>query len=311
VTRLERSLAARNARVATFAALLSWAGGVHAYCRTASCDDGAVGTRCEPPSDSDCGVPLAWPTSCVGYTFSSAAPNDVTLDTARQVAARAFATWSAVDCDDGPIALTANDLGPIDCETIAYSSDGPNTNLIVFRDEAWPYANTGALALTTVTYVLDTGDIRDADLELNGAVATFTTADDAVEVDLESILTHEAGHMLGLSHSPAEESTMRPDYPPRSIALRSLEADDSAGICAIYSAGRGTWCEPLPPGGLLETCDDEGVSEAPIEQHDDEGCSVATLPRHAHDVATPFAAIGLAAAALASVRRRSRRRVDT
>src|SRR5689334_23648589 len=46
-----------------------------------------------------------------------------------------------------------------------YNQNRGNTNLIVFRDDGWPYeGSSNTLALTTVTYNLDTGEIYDADM---------------------------------------------------------------------------------------------------------------------------------------------------
>jgi hypothetical protein len=251
---------------------------VEAYCRTSSCDDGAVGTRCEPATEGDCGVPIAWPTSCVGYSLASKGTEQLPLATVRSIVARAFATWSSSECEGGPVRIGGVDLGDVDCSEVSYDPDGPNANLVVFRDEAWPYAQSGALALTTVTYVLDTGAIRDADLEINSASATLSTSDTSVEVDLESIVTHEVGHMLGLSHTNVDDATMTTNYPPRSTTLRSLEPDDVAGLCSIYPANRAVACMPTPRGGLLDACASEGTGSGGSagDAEEDGGCSIAS-----------------------------------
>jgi MYXO-CTERM domain-containing protein len=56
--------------------------------------------------------------------------------------------------------------------------------------------------------------------------------------DLQAILTHEAGHFLGLAHSVDTSAIMYAFYSPGSI---HLTPDDVAGICTIYP--------PLAPAG--------------------------------------------------------------
>lgn len=251
-----------------------------AYCRTSSCEEG-VGARCVPAQANDCGVELFWPTSCVGYTLQKDASGEVDLATARALAAQAFAAWSQASCEQGGSpSVSAIELGDVGCDRVEYNQDGENANIIMFRDVVWPH-DSRALALTTVTYALDTGKIRDADMELNTATATFTTGDEGVVVDTLSILTHEAGHFLGLSHAPTPEATMFRDYPPTSTGIRTLEPDDAAGICAVYPPGQGQACDPAPRNGLGEECSSGGGEGGGGADGDDEadGEGCAARPR--------------------------------
>jgi hypothetical protein len=108
------------------------------------------------------------------------------------------------------------------------------------------------------------GEIRDVNIEVNAK--NFRWADvglhpEAGKQDLQSMLTHEMGHMLGLDHNcfvagalgdpplddlgtpvPAcdmasaavQETTMFPASLPNDIAKRTLEPDDRRGVCATY-----------------------------------------------------------------------------
>jgi hypothetical protein len=51
---------------------------------------------------------------------------------------------------------------------------------------------------------------------------------------LEDVATHEFGHALGMSHSSVSGATMYPSYSGCSQQLRSLAADDIAGVEALY-----------------------------------------------------------------------------
>ncbi|HTJ83106.1 MAG TPA: matrixin family metalloprotease [Polyangiaceae bacterium] len=269
-----------------------------AYCRTSACGDD-VGARCTPATASDCGVPLFWATSCVGFSMQRDASSDVDLDTATGVVRAAFDTWQAADCGGGlHPSITASDLGPVDCTVAEYDQDTKNANIVVFRDSGWPYS-ASALALTTVTYALDTGEIRDADIELNSQVAAFTTKDTGVQVDLPSILTHETGHFLGLAHSPVTDATMQTEYPPKSTKLRTLEADDVAAICAVYPPSRSAPCDPTPVNGLGDACGEAGGTD------EGGGCSTGGTAPSGGALSTAALALGVALAV-----RRARRLGD-
>jgi hypothetical protein len=107
-------------------------------------------------------------------------------------------------------------------------------DVIVFDDDAWPYhdsANT--LALTTVTFGAEDGTIFEAYTEVNSAEKVLTTAEPpaAGAYDLQAILTHEAGHFLGLAHSADTSALMYALYQPGAI---QLTPDDTDAICSVY-----------------------------------------------------------------------------
>lgn len=243
-----------------------------AYCRTASCPGQDIGMVCSPASSQDCGVPLFWPNGCAGYSVQEAGSNQVPIKTFESLVARAFAAWTEARCAKGSVGLAISNLGRVSCNQPEYLPTGANANVIMFRDDEWSYPvvpSRMALALTTVTFNLDTGEIRDADMELNSAQIKFSTSDSEISTDLLSVITHEAGHFLGLSHSEDSNSTMTLVYPEQSLALRDLAPDDVAGICAVYPARDVSSCDPTPRGGLGDECG--SPPEAPAE----EGCSYA------------------------------------
>jgi uncharacterized protein (TIGR03382 family) len=122
------------------------------------------------------------------------------------------------------------------------------------------------IALTTSTFVVSTGEIVDADIELhewNGGTASagyyFTCVDapacgrgvrgnpNCVSMDLANTVTHEVGHFLGLDHvcsyqntSCDPNATMAPNALEGETSKRSLGADDVEGVCSIYPAGQAT-----------------------------------------------------------------------
>ncbi|XP_020596483.1 metalloendoproteinase 4-MMP-like [Phalaenopsis equestris] len=61
----------------------------------------------------------------------------------------------------------------------------------------------------------------------------FGEEDSKVAVDLESVLTHEIGHVLGLAHSSVQEAVMYPTLSPRTKKV-NLRVDDIEGVQALY-----------------------------------------------------------------------------
>jgi hypothetical protein len=264
---------------------------------------------------------LWWRNACVSYDLNQAASKQVPYGTAAQIAAASFSTWTGVQCtEDGgvsQVSIDARDLGPVGCDEVHYNSNQGNQHVIIFDDGVWPHSDSAnTLGLTTVTYDPKTGEIYDADIEINATVKLGIDSVSSTEYDLSGILTHEVGHFFGLAHTPDPNATMYAMYEPGSTTKRVLAADDLAGICSIYgsngsravetwtSADGGSWmpgevaasaCDPTPRHGFQSEC---AVPQS-------SGCAMAgrATPR---DVSLLYAATGLLGTFLAKRRRKCR-----
>ena len=228
------------------------------------------------PSPNKCwdqGHPLFWRNSCVGYSLQRGASKQVAFEDAADAMSRAFTKWTGTSCPTegtgrSRVSIDVRDLGPVDCGEVNYNQSGANQNVIVFRDDNWPHNDSNnTLALTTVTFNPDTGEIYDADMEVNTHDQRVTLTDPipADGYDFGSIVTHEAGHFLGLAHSGDNRATMFANYTPGATAMRNLTADDVSGICTVYrpdgaravldgKVTLGPQCDPTPRRGYTGTC---------------------------------------------------------
>lgn len=112
-------------------------------------------------------------------------------------------------------------------------SAAPGDDNAVFFEEAWPWGRD-VLALA-VTWTAPTGEIAGFDLRINGSPDVQWSLDGREGTyDLQATLTHEAGHVLGLSHSDVGAATMSATLRTGKTGKRSLHADDIAGVNHLY-----------------------------------------------------------------------------
>jgi len=234
----------------------------HAWCQMTT-------SRDEPTSAVPCvttGTPLAWQRRCLSYSVDARASSSLDLETVRAVVAESFQTWLDAPCD-APVPFEVREEAPATCLRAEYSRDDGNINHVSFLPE-WPsrYEDT-AYAITTVWHSRDTGEILDADIELNEAQGPFAVCpaagcpsleDGTRAVDLRNVVTHELGHFFGIAHSQFAGSTMDAVSVRGETSKRILRTDDVTGFCAMYPPDAlPSECDFTPRGGLDPNCEDD------------------------------------------------------
>ena len=211
------------------------------------------------------GLPLRWQRSCVTVTvFAGDPPSPLDRATLEAGARAAAAAWSTATVACTGLALTVE---------LASGARGDaafdHRNSVTFRRVVWhkepcdpatapagcALYDPAAVAVTTVFALPDTGEIVDADIELNavdnrwGDLVRDGLAAGA-HADVQNVITHELGHLIGLDHSPVVDATMFARGAPGETSKRHLAEDDVAGVCDVYPAEEDLACpeiDPRPP----------------------------------------------------------------
>ena len=181
-----------------------------------------------------------WTTLPVAFALAAPGSKTLGLSPVGDLAV-ATAAWARPSCSAFRATVAASAV------TASPGDDG--LNVIFFEDASWPVELVPQALGQTVIHQNADGSMHDADIFLNGVDSAFSLQGEAGTVDVRSVLTHEIGHALGLAHSPDPAATMYPTLAGR--AWRSLEADDRAGVCALYPGKGSGGCDEAPcPAGF-------------------------------------------------------------
>ena len=242
---------------------------------------------------------MVWAGSCLSYSVQRDGSPSISRDELSQATEAAFRAWQEAQCPStgAPPSIAVSDaFGPAICGRVEYNPRQANANIIVIR-ESWEEGARNVLALTTTSFSTVTGELFDADIEVNGSQPISAGPLEPNFFDLQSILTHEAGHFFGIAHSNRglpdcrNGATMCPHYVPGIDDFQTLDEDDVAAICTVFPPERNApACDPRPHLGFSPECGLDPMTGA--------GCSLAvSAGRWSARGVTAFAlALGVAVA---------------
>lgn len=182
----------------------------------------------------------SWPLLPIRYFVTDRAGGGLSAADLRGAIGRAVETWEAVPTSSVAFEFVGFTLAPPGAE------DGLSTIGFLDRPDL-----ERTLAVTEFLIDEFTGEIVESDIFFNTSVSwSVASGGEAGRFDLETVAVHEAGHLLGLSHSAIGETELRPDgnrrvtaagtvmfpiaFAPGSIELRTLQPDDVAGASDLY-----------------------------------------------------------------------------
>lgn len=213
------------------------------------------------------GTCLTWRTGCVSWSmagqsldnrrFESPAQPTISFEELHEAVAASFATWDDVECSY----MSFVETDPMHCFDVGYHAGSGNANRVFFRSSGWldddaPWRESGQIALTSVFYDTETGQIFDVDIEFNAEEFEMTTTTETPRTDIQNALTHEVGHLLGLGHSSVRTATMAPSADLGETDKRELDPDDIEGVCTLYPLASDPGTCDGPAGGLDLECGD-------------------------------------------------------
>lgn len=169
-------------------------------------------------------------------------PSAVPYATALASMRAAFETWTtpnvttcSTSMDFSFQATYASPAG-----TAAINGNDGNNNVIWLGGTSWRYGS-GTLGLATTTF--SSGVLFDGDMELNNNSRWGTTGASG-DTDLQSVVTHEAGHLIGFAHTTTGNAVMNPSI-GSGVLKRALLPPDLSDVCTVYpgtAGGQGSPC---------------------------------------------------------------------
>jgi hypothetical protein len=229
-----------------------------AFCRTMTCNPKKAtcavdGRGCITP-----GIPLHWPAGKMPLTFRlHYAFSELLIREEAAAAIRsAFYRWSDVVCPDGQrtsLRFVEGEMMTVN-KPLDEGAARPAPFGVYFRDHGWPHVNgNDQAALTTVDFDKNRGTILYADIEINTSDMVYATGESGNGIDLQTAVTHEVGHYIGLAHSIEPDTIMAAglcdsgDRCSRDrVSARRLVADDISALCTIYPPNPPTQDAPEP-----------------------------------------------------------------
>ena len=179
------------------------------------------------------GSPLFWANeSDVSIVVSSTGSVDIADESETAAVRLALEEWNAAS---GSAARLVENTSAV--ERARTDWDSTDVHLVLFDedDSSGFFPNgSGVVAITPILFQSN-GRIVDADVLFNGDW-DFSTTGAPGSFDVQDVVTHELGHLLGLDHTGWAGATMYPYVDPNLTVHRSLSLDEVDGMRDAYPA---------------------------------------------------------------------------
>ena len=175
-----------------------------------------------------------WP---LRYTLNADGVPNITDGSDLNAVRASFQTWVAITT----ATISFTDAGTTKSK---YANANDGVNLVSFEDDQFPFSY-GVLAVAAKTLKIDpttqAAQIIDADIVVNPEFVNDIKYNlgvgynnkNAGYFDIQSVITHEIGHVLGLLHSGVVSSTMFFTL-GQGTKVRTLEQDDKSWVSYCY-----------------------------------------------------------------------------
>ncbi|MEZ4462572.1 MAG: matrixin family metalloprotease [bacterium] len=214
--------------------------------------------RANPKCGNDKGIALggliALSNASARVVFVGDVPTPLTKEGALSAIVSAVAAWNQVGCSRAMLTFVG-DVAPNDV--------GQDDVVVRFANPEEDECLPGEWLGFTTTCAGNTSVLLSTDYRWSLTPEPFDDASPAI-VDVEAVVTHELGHVLGLGHDDADaRNTMVSRY-IKDGGQRTLTANDRAALCAIYPSGKDECRQDkdCPSGGCatigaFSVCDEE------------------------------------------------------
>lgn len=179
------------------------------------------------------GNPIFQPNATATVNSRLGCPTGRCFDRAVQVAAQA---WNAAGARFSFTVQSPSRTATLACES--WQEDDFVTVLFSTNDCGTAF-DSGTLAVT-ISWVASSGAMGDSDILLNTAKTwgVYTGPRRGNTIDIQRIVLHELGHVLGLAHPDEYGQSVSAIMYSTDSDLESLQPDDKQGAVAIYGAAQ-------------------------------------------------------------------------
>jgi len=192
----------------------------------------------------------AWASQPVKYRISTSLTDAATL----AAIDAAFKTWGSVQCSK----LSFTKEAQFSMSAVPFSKDTSHINIYWVTKASELPGGMDSKYYLYHSRIFDTkGQIVSSSIALNAMTFKWsTTGKDASSFDVQNVMTHYIGELIGLAESETKGAVMYPDVTFGQTSKHTLTGDDVAGLQYLYLAA--------------------GCNQPPAP--DTSGCSSGTMP---------------------------------